>query len=314
MISNYPSDLRSNSSVTSSSNYTFTTTGTSASTVTNSNYVTTTTTPLRYDYKTDYDWNRIIQDYMNTDPTVYEYGSIDKTYLRKLIQEILNEKENDKKMNNCFGFGPYNTQNIRLSVYGMAVKNKAGKWVAYDKKEKSLIDVQILNIEIDLSKVFYKVPKAIKDVNVGDIILHNDVPMFVEECSNNGKFNVINPYEGTAITILPLKSPFGFNYITQIISITDLLPQADKDNPFGNLLPLIISGSDNALLMMMMMGKDMENIDPMMLMAMSGKADMSLYFMMKMMKDKDKKHNVKSYDCDDALAHMRASCDEMMEE
>ena len=60
MISNYPSDLRSNSSVTSSSNYIFTTTGTSASKVTNSNYVTTTTTPLRYDYKTDYDWNKII--------------------------------------------------------------------------------------------------------------------------------------------------------------------------------------------------------------------------------------------------------------
>ena len=309
MAQNYQSDLTawSNNLVTNS-NCTFITTGTSSTTTgTSYNHNTISTNPYQQTF-TNYDWDTIIRDYINTPITIQDSN------IRETIREILNEEKEKNKMSNCFGFGPYNTQNIRLSVYGMAVKNKAGKWVAYDKKEKSLIDVQILNIDIDSSKVFYKVPKAIKDVSVGDIILHNDTPVFVEECLDNGKFSVINPYEGTAIMILPLKSPFGFNYITQIISITDLLPKADKDNPFGNLLPLIIGGNDNALLMMMMMGKDMDDIDPMMLMAMSGKADMSLYFMMKMMKDKDKKHNVKSYDFDDALDHMRASCNEMMEE
>ena len=36
-------------------------------------------------------------------------------------------------MANDFNFGPYNTSSIHLSPYGMAIKNKAGKWVSYDK-------------------------------------------------------------------------------------------------------------------------------------------------------------------------------------
>ena len=32
-----------------------------------------------------------------------------------------------------FNFGPYNSNSIRLSIYGIAIKNKAGKWVSYNK-------------------------------------------------------------------------------------------------------------------------------------------------------------------------------------
>jgi hypothetical protein len=61
-----------------------------------------------------------------------------------------------------FNFGAYTKDNIRMSIYGTAVKNKIGKFVAYDKKTKQLMDVDILNF--NSSKIFYKIPKALKDV------------------------------------------------------------------------------------------------------------------------------------------------------
>ena len=160
----------------------------------------------------------------------------------------LKEKDN-KIMNNNFSFGSYNTNNIKLSLYGMAVKNKAGKWVSYDKESHSLMDVDIFNIDIDSSKVFFKLPKATSKVVAGDIILHNDKPMFVENIRDDRKFEVIDPAEGTAITILPLKSPFGFDYCTVIVSITDCLPAASKSNPFGNLLPLMLGGGNSSAML-----------------------------------------------------------------
>lgn len=229
--------------------------------------------------------------------------------IKDVLEKYLKEEDKDNKMNNNFGFGAYNTNNIRLSIYGMAIKNKAGKWVSYNKKENCLMDVEILNFEIDPTKIFYKIPKAIDDVMPGDIILHNDVPVFIEGYEGNNKFSVINPYEGTAVTILPLKSPFGFNYVTQIISITDMLPKATKDNPFGNLLPFIVSGSDNLPLLMMMMGEDISDIDPMMLIALTGKGDMSMFLMMQAMKKKKKQpKEYKFRDSEDLLAHRRFTC------
>jgi len=51
----------------------------------------------------------------------------------KLYSNKNNEKEDKDNMNNEFNFGPYNAPNVRLSPYGMAIKNKNGKWVSYDQ-------------------------------------------------------------------------------------------------------------------------------------------------------------------------------------
>ena len=188
--------------------------------------------------------------------------------------------------NKDFNFGPYYNDNIRLSPYGMAVKNSSGKWVSYDPKTCQLIDAEVFNFQIDTAKVFYKIPKATSEVVAGDIFLYKDRPVFVEKVRDDGKFEVIDPYEGTAVTILPLTSPFGFNYTTVIVSITDYLPKASADNPFGSLLPFIM-GSDNNLLPMLMMMKDDEEIDPMMMAMMCGRDGMSALAVM-MMLDKKK--------------------------
>ena len=182
-----------------------------------------------------------------------------------------------------FNFGAYKTDSIRFSLYGMAIKNKAGKWVSYDKKTHRLMDVEILNFDINSNEIFYKIPVAIDKVKPGDIILHNDKLVFVETVREDGKFEVIDPYEGTAITILAPISPFGFNYLVQVVCLMDVLPEASAENPFGSFLPFILGkGDNNAFLMMLMMNDSIQDIDPMMLALMSGKNDISTFMLMQM--------------------------------
>lgn len=224
-------------------------------------------------------------DWVATPPLYSNYNE----KIKDCVEEILNNKEKDdkKKMAENFSFGPYNTSSIRLSPYGMAIKNKAGKWISYNKEKNRLMDVDVINVNIDASKIFYKVPRAISTVKSGDIILHNDSPVFVE-IVQDGRFTVINPYEGTEITILPTQSPFGFDYVTVIISLTDYMPKADEQNPFGNLLPFMLMGKDNNnLALMLMMSNGFKNIDPMMLMALSNGGDISALLLMQMMKGKE---------------------------
>jgi hypothetical protein len=149
----------------------------------------------------------------------------------------------------------------------MAIKNKEGKWVSYNRETNQLMDVDIINIGIDCSKIFFKIPKSVSSVNPGDIVLHNNVPVFVEEIKGK-RFVVINPYEGTELTILPTLSPFGYNYVNVIVSLTEFFGPATEDNPFGNLLPLLLSGDNNSLIpLLLMSGKNLEDIDPLILLA-----------------------------------------------
>ena len=164
----------------------------------------------------------------------------------------------------------------------MAIKNKEGKWVSYNKDNGQIVDVDIINIGLDCSKIFFKIPKPVSSVNPGDIVLHNNIPVFVEEIKDK-RFVVINPYEGTELTILPATSPFGYNYVSVIVSLTEFFGPATEDNPFGNLLPLILSGDNNNNLLLPflpMNGSDFHNIDPMLLLACSGNNNLPLFLMM----------------------------------
>ena len=204
----------------------------------------------------------------------------------------IKKEENKKMTNNEFNFGPYNNQNIRLSPYGIAIKNKTGKWVSYDKNTERIIDVNIFNIEIDPTKIFYKLPKALKDIEPGNLIIHNNTLMFVESVMSN-RIAAIDPVEGIEKTILPAISPFHFDYIPVIISLTDYMPEATEENPFGNLLPFMMMGNNtNSLIpILLTSGGDFSNIDPMLLLAASG--DNSFLMLQLMMKNKKKDDNNK---------------------
>ena len=185
----------------------------------------------------------------------------------------MNEDKGDKKtmnMNLNLDFGNCKNDNIRLSPYGIAVRNaKLGTWVSYDPKGKKTIDVNDFVMD---GTYLYKLPVAVKDVKAGDVVLHNKVPVYVEKVED-GKLLVIDPVESEERIVLTITNMFGFNFVTKVVSIMDMSGVAPTaDSPFGNMLPFMMASNGN--------------IDPVMLMLMSGKtADftsnpMMLYFLL----------------------------------
>lgn len=176
---------------------------------------------------------------------------------------------NDKKENNVmkfnFDFGPVNSSMVRMSLYGLAVKNKAGTWVSYDAKAGDIMDVDILNF--DGAKFLYKMPVATKDIAIGDVVIHNGIPMFVIAIATNGAYiTAVDPINGERKDIMLPKSPFGFNFATKVVNfLGNLNTGADASNPFGNL----------GLMLMLNDNKDMGDLLPLMLMSGNSGLDMS---------------------------------------
>lgn len=199
-------------------------------------------------------------------------SSIEDTYVKKSDCKCCKneEKKENKSMFN-FDFGKVASDKVRLSMYGIAVKNIDGRYVAYDVKSHSVMDVEIMNMPC--GDFLYKMPVAIKDIKAGDVVIHNKVPMFVIEV-HDSTLKVVDIHEGAEKEIYLTKSPFGFNFATKVVSLIDFTGKADASNPFGNMLPFLMMGD----------GK-MDDMLPMMMLMNGGKMDMSnpmfMYFMMK---------------------------------
>lgn len=216
-------------------------------------------------------------------------------YVQSLL-ETKNKTETVKKENNKmdnkifnFDFGPLKSDNVRMSMYGLAVKNRDGNYVAWDKVNESILNVDILNFNGD--GLMYKMPVSIKDIKDGDIIIHNRVPMFVVAVHEK-TLGVIDIYSGESKTIILSKSPFGFDFATKVVSIIDFGAMSDgapsEDNPFGSMWPfLMLNGSDSIdpmMLALMCAGKE-GGANPMMmyaLMASKGNNDNLLPLMLMM--------------------------------
>lgn len=219
---------------------------------------------------------------------------IDNDYIDDRINKVLNEqntfnnnvdnKKGNKKMKAFnFDFGPCTTDNIRMSMYGLAVKNANGTWVSYNPESKEIIDVDIFNF--DGGKFLYKMPVAIKDVKVGDIVIHNRKAMFVTEVAETS-MTAIDPQAGEEKKILLTKSPFGFNFATKVVSLFNMTSDAPTpDAPFGNMLPFLMMSENsgefdmNTMLMLSMMGGQ-SGMD-------FSKNPMMMYFLMKDSKNAD---------------------------
>ena len=219
---------------------------------------------------------------------------IDNDYIDDRINKVLNEqntfnnnvdnKKGNKKMKAFnFDFGPCTTDNIRMSMYGLAVKNANGTWVSYNPESKEIIDVDIFNF--DGGKFLYKMPVAIKDVKVGDIVIHNRKAMFVIDVSETG-MTAIDPQAGEEKKILLTKSPFGFNFATKVVSLFNMTSDAPTpDAPFGNMLPFLMMSENsgefdmNTMLMLSMMGGQ-SGMD-------FSKNPLMMYFLMKDSKNAD---------------------------
>ena len=227
----------------------------------------------------------ILTDQLNGTGSITWNNTVTTNYtdietLNKLIK-TLNEEKNkgDTDMATCnsnistgytnpktnafnFDFGPLeNNSNVRMSPYGLAVCNNTGSWVAYDKVNDCIVDTDFFNFP-NGNKYMYKIPSPLSAIRVGDIILHNRKPMFVSEIKKEeSRLLAIDIQAGEEKVIMPARSPFGFNFVTKIVSMFDMCgfgmnAGASEENPFGNLLPMLMFMGDN------------KDFDPIMLMFM----------------------------------------------
>ena len=191
---------------------------------------------------------------------------------------------NTSKMFN-FDFGPVSGSQFRMSPYGLAVCTQTNGWVAYNTETKELMNVDILNF--DISKMIYKMPVALSDIKEGDIVLHGGKPMFVRSLTPSGAaISVINYADATMLDILPVKSPFGFNFFTKVCTLFNFdVSAASPQNPFGSLLPFLMLGEGKEIdpMVFMLMGGNNFTNNPMMmylLMNQKDKSDMLPFFLM----------------------------------
>jgi hypothetical protein len=234
----------------------------------------------------DYDQYVVKSDWSNHPShnlTIDSNGNLMYDGKRILCADDNNEKENNKMKNFNFDFGPCNPETIRMSMYGLAIKNSTGTWVSYNPATKQIIDVDVLNF--DGAKFLYKMPVALKEVKAGDIVVHNRKPMFVTAPSTDGSnaLQVVDIYAGEEKCIVPPVNMFGFNFVTRVVSLFGELSQnaPSADAPFGNMLPFLLMN-------------DNKDIDPMAMMLMMGQGGtnfasnpMMMYFLMKDGGDKD---------------------------
>ena len=210
---------------------------------------------------------------------------VDKTEFDNAVKELteglleiknncndVNKKENSIMKNFKFDFGPANPNIVRMSMYGLAVKNKTGVWVSYNSSNDEIVDVDILNFEG--SQFIWKMPVAIKDIVVGDIVVHQGLPMFVVNIPKDNKvLTVVDPVAGERKDIMLARSPFGFDFVIKVVNLLGNMfnNSASSDNPFGNMWMLMAMQGENGsfdmnMLMPMMMMNQGANADPTMMM------------------------------------------------
>lgn len=193
---------------------------------------------------------------VNSCDICYHKNKCDSCYYGKKANENKNDEGEKTKMKGFnFDFGPCTNDQVRMSMYGLAIKNASGEWVSYN--DGQVVNVDVLNF--DGAKYMFKMPVAVKDIAVGDIVIHNRVPMFVESVENG--IHVVDIRAGEKKEILPTTNMFGFNFVTKIVSMFDAFQSSPTpDQPFGNMLPfLMLNGEDgkamdsDTMLMFMMM-------------------------------------------------------------
>ena len=233
----------------------------------NTVYTSNTTAASHYTFTIPADYNNVITS-TNISPNTI---SIDGKSVEEYVKEICDSmhvvkstsettKENKKMKFGKFNFGPITDGSVAMSIRGLAVKNTAGEFVAYDDKNDEIVEVT--GMTFDCGNMIFAVPVALKDVAMGDVIIHNKHYCYVMD-GDETVLNVIDVSDGTIKDIMPAKSPFGFNYVTKVVSLMDI-GKASADSPFG----------DNFLTMMYMMGGDIDNkMLPLLMMQKGGKID-----------------------------------------
>ena len=171
---------------------------------------------------------------------------------KKVLTEEDKSMTDKKFLDMKIEFGPLEEPLCALTPFGIAIRTWDNNYGYYDPEKCEIVDCTPFTF--DTKKFLYKMPVAISDIAIGDVIMHYNIPMFVKGLEDNeGRIVVIDITQGEEKYILPKRNIFGFNYVTKIVSLLDIKNSgASAQNPFGNMLPFLLM-------------QDSKELDPMML-------------------------------------------------
>ena len=227
----------------------------------------------------------------------------------KEIIDMFNSKEKEKEskmdfskmLNIDFGKVPH-TAELKPSIYGVAVLGFDNRYRAYDKINDKVMDVTGMTFDTDM---LFKIPVAVSQVRVGDVIINASNYVTVTNVHPDGTFTVVDPKASEQKIAIPAKNMFGFDFVTKVIYPLENMIQPNDANPFGlnPMAMMLLAGDSNmdmtTILAMSMMGgnsaMDQNMILPLMLMGnKSGNSDNLVLAMMMMNQMPRPKKNNKS--------------------
>ena len=205
------------------------------------------------------------------------------------VAEENKEEKKVKEETNMFSnlgssFGKIGSDQFRLSINGLAVKGKDGKYVTFNPETRELVEVTTGFFD-DMKDLLFLMPTT--ELEVGDIILHQNKPYYITVSKDN-VVKGIDFEDAIESTLVPKTNVFGMKYYTKVfncLGTNNILGTDIASNPM--MAYALMGGKDFDLSKIMMFqalsgqGKGIADFseNPIMLMALmsneNGKNDLS---------------------------------------
>lgn len=205
------------------------------------------------------------------------------------VAEENKEEEKVKEETNMFSnlgssFGKIGSDQFRLSINGLAVKGKDGKYVTFNPETRELVEVTTGFFD-DMKDLLFLMPTT--ELEVGDIIIHQNKPYYITVSKDN-VVKGIDFEDAIESTLVPKTNVFGMKYYTKVfncLGTNNILGTDIASNPM--MAYALMGGKDFDLSKIMMFqalsgqGKGIADFseNPIMLMALmsneNGKNDLS---------------------------------------
>ena len=205
------------------------------------------------------------------------------------VAEENKEEKKVKEETNMFSnlgssFGKIGSDQFRLSINGLAVKGKDGKYVTFNPETRELVEVTTGFFD-DMKDLLFLMPTT--ELEVGDIIIHQNKPYYITVSKDN-VVKGIDFEDAIESTLVPKTNVFGIKYYTKVfncLGTNNILGTDIASNPM--MAYALMGGKDFDLSKIMMFqalsgqGKGIADFseNPIMLMALmsneNGKNDLS---------------------------------------
>lgn len=205
------------------------------------------------------------------------------------VAEENKEEKKVKEETNMFSnlgssFGKIGSDQFRLSINGLAVKGKDGKYVTFNPENRELVEVTTGFFD-DMKDLLFLMPTT--ELEVGDIIIHQNKPYYITVSKDN-VVKGIDFEDAIESTLVPKTNVFGMKYYTKVfncLGTNNILGTDIASNPM--MAYALMGGKDFDLSKIMMFqalsgqGKGIADFseNPIMLMALmsneNGKNDLS---------------------------------------